>query len=518
MQAALAELHAVLRQAVAALEGGDLPRAEATLRAAVDRYPRAHEAWNLLSVVTVRAGQAELAASCARKALELERRNAIYHNNLGIACGELGALAEAETAFRRALKIQPAYPQALYNLGKVLHKQGRLDDAVRAYERAHAMAPEEPGLRRNLAQLYQSRGEPARALALLREMAGPPDDAHASTYAACLAEASGEGAAIQWLSQMLEHRPDWTGLRFERGVRRLALGQWREGWSDYLGRPGVPPAERASAIPRRLDGATVLLCAEQGLGDTLFFLRFAGLLRARGARLALRCPGKLLALLKDCPALDELVDEDEPVTGGRFQHTLWLGDLPALLDVQTPEPAIVLRPAADLQARLAGLGPRPYLALTWRAGTDMHRGPEFGRGQRAALTKEVPLESLATAVRGWPGTVVALQRDPLAGEIERLAALIGGSAHDLSGLNEDLVQMTAALDALDEYVAVSNTNIHLRAGLGKSARVLVPQPPEWRWMSDGERSPWFPQMPVYRQPASRNWSEPMERLRRELMP
>ena len=73
--------------------------------------------------------------------------------------------------------------------------------------------------------------------------------------------------------------------------------------------------------------------------------------------------------------------------------------------------------------------------------------------------------------------------------------------------------MSALLVALDEYVAVSNTNIHLLAGLGRSAKVLIPFPPEWRWMRRDGESDWFPGFPVYREPVGKGWSEPLARLR-----
>jgi hypothetical protein len=83
-------------------------------------------------------------------------------------------------------------------------------------------------------------------------------------------------------------------------------------------------------------------------------------------------------------------------------------------------------------------------------------------------------------------------------------------------VNEDLREALAVLAALDEYVAVSNTNVHLLAGVGRHARVLVPCPPEWRWMRTGDASPWFPGFSVYRQPASRDWTEPLRLLRADL--
>jgi hypothetical protein len=88
--------------------------------------------------------------------------------------------------------------------------------------------------------------------------------------------------------------------------------------------------------------------------------------------------------------------------------------------------------------------------------------------------------------------------------------------HDLSATNDDLERMLALLAVLDEYVGVSNTNMHLRAGIGLTARVLVPHPPEFRWMAAGDRSPWFPGFGVYRQRVDRDWTEALARLAADL--
>jgi hypothetical protein len=120
-------------------------------------------------------------------------------------------------------------------------------------------------------------------------------------------------------------------------------------------------------------------------------------------------------------------------------------------------------------------------------------------------------------LRGWPGTLVSLQRAPQADELNAIRRAAGAAVHDLSSINEDLRDALAVLAALDEYVAVSNTNVHLLAGVGRSARVLVPSPPEWRWMRGDGGSPWFPGFSVYRQPVSRDWSAPLARLRADLV-
>jgi len=124
---------------------------------------------------------------------------------------------------------------------------------------------------------------------------------------------------------------------------------------------------------------------------------------------------------------------------------------------------------------------------------------------------------LGAALRGWPGTAVLLQRGARPQDGAEFAAGFAAPFHDLSALGEDLRALLAVLSVLDEYVTVSNTNVHLLAGIGRTARVLVPFPAEWRWMRGEGPSPWFPDFPVYRQSVSRDWSGALARLRADLL-
>jgi hypothetical protein len=167
---------------------------------------------------------------------------------------------------------------------------------------------------------------------------------------------------------------------------------------------------------------------------------------------------------------------------------------------------------AELLARVAELGPPPYLGITWRAGI----APEEQRGADAVLYKSIEPEMLASAIAVARGTVIALQRNPRPGEIERASRALGRPVHDLTALNEDLDAMLALLSLLDEYVGVSNTNMHLRAAVCRTARVLVPAPAEWRWMQRGKASPWFPGFAIYRQTLQGEWKGALDALRRDL--
>lgn len=501
------DAEALFARGAAALDAGDLTGAEKIFRALVTADPRLHAGWNALSVVAIRGGDPARAESYARRALELDRRNVLYLNNLGVALGELGRFDDAEAEFRRALKLRPVYPEGLFNLGKVLHKRARLGEALRAYERAYAMNREFPGLRLALASMYQLHARPDKALAVMREFPAL-DDRTAAYYADMLADAEGSDAAIAWMRAVLASNPGWDRVRYALALALLSCGRWREGWYEYRLRPSVPSPQE-DALPARLDGRHVLLRAEQGLGDILFFLRFAPALRARGARVTLQCPAKLAGVLAGTSVLEGITDDADPRA---FDHAVWIGDLPFVLDAAEAPPAFALQGA---KASLASFGPAPYLALTWRAGTDTLRQREHGNF-REALSKEIDAASLGKALSGWKGTVLSLQRNPAAGEIDVLSRVIGSTVHDLAALNEDLPAMLGVLSAVNEYVTVSNTNVHLIAGLGRQARVLVPFPPEWRWMRDGAESPWFPGCPLYRQAASRDWSESLARLRRDL--
>jgi hypothetical protein len=217
-------------------------------------------------------------------------------------------------------------------------------------------------------------------------------------------------------------------------------------------------------------------------------------------------------MLARLEGIDRIVASGEAVEAVNF--TFSVGDLPLLLgmdDVSKISPPLALSTLPQrleaLRERLTALGSPPYLGVTWRAGIK----------DRRKLYKETPLPRLAKTLRGLPGTVLILQRHPQPGEVEAFSQALGREAHDLSALNEDLEDMLALLSVVDEYVGVSNTNMHLRAGVGRTARVLVPHPPEWRWMAEGEESPWFKGFAVYRQGVDRGWEAAFGRLAQDLL-
>jgi hypothetical protein len=345
-------------------------------------------------------------------------------------------------------------------------------------------------------------------------------------------------------------------VRFSKAWILYAAGAVVEGAENYMHREArrkirdrYPATPLADQLPDRLDGMRLLLQGEQGLGDQIFFLRYAARVKERGAHVMFRGNAKLESLLKRSRLLDEIIPENGRVEDADLMVAV--GDLPYLLHrpptsqlnqdrsgeagqrvasfrmapnarslrVFFPElpPPLPLTPLADrvseLRKHLVDLGAPPYIALSWRGGTPL----EEQRGLDWSLYKQVPLQQLAQALRGVNATFLALQRGPRPGEIGSLSGRLGARVHDLTEINEDLEAMLALLSLLDDYVGVSNTNMHLRAALGKTARVLVPRPAEWRWMISGNESPWFPGFRVYRQDPDGDWSAALRRLRADLL-
>ncbi|OGA70755.1 MAG: hypothetical protein A3G83_15660 [Betaproteobacteria bacterium RIFCSPLOWO2_12_FULL_68_20] len=514
-----AALEQLMREAGAALEAGEFGRAELLFREIVGRNPRDAGAWNVLAVIACRSARPQEAVEHARRAHELERRNPEYLNTLGVAHAEAQSLDDAVRAFRRALRGRADYADAHYNLGKVLRKLERLSEAEQAYRRARQLAPARTDIANNLGCLLYRMGRSAEALPLLEEVAAalPQDDDVAVSSALAIRAAEGAEAACARLEAFVARNPGAANARKELARSLLALGRFEEGWREYSWRTERAP----EVLPNNLAGKKLLLLPHEGLGDHLFFLRFAPGLRARGATVAFRCSRKLFGVLNGNPALDAVLAEDSIARSGFVPDlAIGIGDLPWLLgSFGTPPPLALRVPEQNLarwREKLPALGPPPYIGATWRGGTKRLADIEFAPQAIEPLFKEIDAGALGGLLGRMRGTLLVLQRLPARAELDAFSRAAGRPAHDLSALNESLEDMAAVLALIDDYVGVSNTNMHLRAGLGKAARVLVPFPPEFRWMARGTESPWFPGFRIYRQEPAMRWKQALDELGRDL--
>lgn len=506
-----ARLAALMDAAAKALDAGDDEAAQPLFLQIVGLNPRDADAWHMLALIAIRKGQSGEALTLVKRALGLERRKPVYLNTLGIALAEGGQVEDALQCFKRAVKERPSYAEGHYNLGKAYRKLGRDAEARQSYERAWRLDPAHAEVANNLSTFYSAEGRLDEAIALLREARAlrPDEQGFAINLSTALLARFGPEAAIRELAAFLVNHPEAAAVHAWLGRRLLAEGRFEQGWQEYGWRRGGPPVEFPDCA-----GKAVQLLPDQGLGDHLFFLRFAPALAARAARVAFECPEPLFRLLEREPPVGELRRGSDPPRA--FDLSLPLGDLPRLLgskDMPAPvrlsvEPGRISR----WREQLAALGPAPYLGVTWRGGSKRTDPSEFAARGENPLYKEVGVEALARCVACWRGTVLVLQRGPQPDECERFSEALGRPAYDVSAVNEDLADMAALLSLIEEYVGVSNTNMHVRAGVGRTARILVPFPPEFRWMSSGDEVGWFPGFRVYRERPGGDWKPALEQL------
>jgi tetratricopeptide (TPR) repeat protein len=501
-------------------ERGELAAAERLYRQALELAPERPSILNNLAAVLLRSRRFAEAEPLCRKLASTDPTNATAILNLGNCRLGLKSTEEALAAFETALAIQPGYAEALVGRAAALLDLDRPGDALASCDSALASKPDciEAWTSRGVCLRRLSRG--AEALASYdKALAIDPRRVDALTGRGnILLDLGRLEEAMASCELALALQPDHPEALNSRAGLLLLTGRLEEGWREYRHRParvaaGAAATEGAERFASLARGSAVVVRGEQGLGDQLFFLRWLPALRERGLKPRLQMEPRLAPLLARSP---DISPEERELSAREVPAgAVLIGDLPALLAGSDRYPSSIRLAASPhaldaMRARLQELGPPPYVGVAWRAGTPLKE-----QGFFAALLKAVPIETLARTLEGVSATVVSIQRNPEAGATDTLARLARLPVHDLSATNRDLEELLALTALLDEYVGVSSTSVHLRHAAGRSSKVLVPNPPEWRWGAAGE-SPWFPGTRVYRELVGRGWDEPVAALRRDL--
>lgn len=422
-----------------------------------------------------------------------------------------GQAAASLPLLREAAARAPADAAACFDLALALHLTGALAEAMDQYRAVLALAPEEAGACNGLGAILLRLGKlPAAEAWLRRALAirpAMPEALNNLARIACWELRPGE--AIRLLDAALAARPDFAAARWTRAMARLLAGDMPGGWDDFEARWGLPDIGPIATIPRPLwrgeplAGRTLLLQPEQGLGDTIQFARYAGLLAGRGESVVLGVQPELKRLMAGlvqpaggaipvrvaaCGEVLPPIDCHLPLLSvpGLLRHGM--GDIPGA----TPYLAAAPEAVARWRRRLAGEG--PAIGLVW-AGNPKHVND---------ANRSLPLAALAplAAVPGlrWFGLQLGARRAELADP-----AWAAAGVTDLAGALTDLAETAAALAVLDLLIAVDTAPVHLAGALGRPAWLLLPAVPDWRWLLGRRDSPWYPSLRLFRQPRPGDW-------------
>ncbi|WP_029008953.1 tetratricopeptide repeat protein [Azospirillum halopraeferens] len=449
-------------------------------------------------------GRAGEAAAAARRALALAPDHAEGLTNLADALLADGGPALAETAARRAAAVRPGLAAAVMVLAGAHAAVGRWEAAEVAYRAALDRDPALAAAQENLGALLAKLGRRAEALAALdaAERLRPDRPPLAARGNALLA--LGEpAAAASCFARALAERPFDAGLHWNRAFACLLAGDYAEGWAEFEWRRAD---DRARPPWRRFDrptwrgedvaGRRLLLYAEQGLGDTLQFVRYVPLVAARGARVVLEVQPPLLMLLSGMEGAERVIARGDPLPDFDLECPLMSlpgafatrpATVPAAVPYLHPDPAR----AAVWRRRLSGDG--PAVGLVWAGNPqfpgDRLRSPRL-EGLRPVL--EVP------GVRFF-----GLQAGEGRADLE--GAALPPTFTDLGGALHDFAETAAVMAGLDLVITSCTAPAHLAGALGVPVWVVLPLAPDWRWMLGRDDSPWYPTARLFRQDRVGDW-------------
>ncbi len=476
-----------------------------------------HEGTELL-----RRGQFIDAEGCLREAIRFRPDYADALNNLGTAIWRQGRLLEAEDYYRRALQLNPNDFAILNNLGNILWDQRRLEEASQHYTRALQLQPDSSATRMNLGVLLSDLGRYDEAIACIQESLRLRPDSHEAldNLGSTLARQGKWDAALDLYEQALRLKPDYPEAHRNRSFAWLAQGDFERGWPEYEWRLKCRK-HRGMAVRRprwngdHLAGKTILLHGEQGLGDSLQFIRFAALVkRFGGPQVLFYSPAPLARLIGSCPGVDGVVTDGYDVPD--FDVHAPLMSLPAILGTTLatlPKTVPYLsadrgtiekwRPIVD-KALVRDDGcqaPRLRIGIAWQ-GNPLNRVDRW---------RSYPLAHLAP-LAGVPGVaLMSLQRGDGTDQLQELAGRF--SVADLNGDRQsvdddrDFLDTAAVMSQLDLVVTPETAVAHLAGSLGVPVWVALSHISDWRWELERDRSPWYPTMRLFRQSTARNWDE-----------
>jgi tetratricopeptide (TPR) repeat protein len=442
----------------------------------------------------------------------------------GLAAHQRGDLAVAEQSYRDALALDAGAAVPMHFLGMVLYQRGHYDDALPLVERSLAQRPQEAEFHNNAGLVYLAIDRVDDAIAAHRGAIERRGD-HVAAWnnlGLALMQRNDVAAAIDAYRRALALQPSFDEARWNLALALLARGEHAEGWQSYDARLALPALSgRAHALagPRyageSLRDRTLLVTAEQGMGDTLQFIRFARDFAERGARVIARVPRVLATLCATAPGVAASVASD--AAAPPFDWQLPLGSAATALGVTGPgefardapylfaDAAQVARWRDVVRAR----GARLNIGLSW-AGNPRHRNDRRRSVPLAALAPLLAIEGVA-----WY-SLQHVDGEAEVADVPAARALVELDArHDFDG-------KAALMRALDLVISVDTSHAHLAGALGVPVWVLLPLAADWRWGVEGTTTPWYASARLYRQSIAGDWREPVaavaDALRARLAP
>jgi Flp pilus assembly protein TadD len=432
----------------------------------------------------------------------------------------------AKPLLQKALSIRPDDVDLLVGMAETRVEQGRFADAGELMERAFAV---DSGIhmKGRLAASHLARCNYGKALELVDEMlAEEPrvSDSVVGIRVDALTHLGRHDEALPILDEFIARHPNEPERRFPRATIHLLNERFGAGWDDYAFRNLASVKHlRMVAFPiwrgQPLDGKSVLILAEQGLGDQVMFAScLPDVLALNPRRVVVEVVDRIApTVARSFPACEVLATKQDSILAwvkdvGEIDYFIPMGDLPQRFRREVEAfprhrgylSASPTRVGHWRQA-LAALGDRPKIGVSWRGGTEQTR----------SVLRTMSADQVAGLAKAAEADWICLQYGPVEKDLG-LAAASGMPLHYWPEAISDLDDFAALISALDLVVSVCNTTVHYAGALGRPVWVMAPRVPEWRYGLRFKTLPWYPSSVMYRQSADGDWDDVLGRVSHDL--
>jgi tetratricopeptide (TPR) repeat protein len=492
-------------------------QAEQCFRRAIELSPQRPEMHMRLARARLKQQDPYGAISSARHAIALRNDWAEPWVVLGLSLSAAKKHAEAIEAMRRAVALAPQAPEAHINLGIVLAEAGNKEAALESNRKAAQLNPNFAIAHRNMAAMLDMLGRYEEAsAAITRALELNPNDLEGRLNLSSLRRrVRDHRGAVEAAEQVLKIRPDHAGAHGNLGLSLLALGDYARGFKEYEWRW---LCSNFTTKPREFDrpawngsdptGRTIFVHHEQGYGDMLQFARYVPMLTARGAKIILEAPIVLRSLMNSLAGVERVITAGAKPPD--FDLHVPLLSLPRIFGTTyetIPAEVPYLRaPAERTDAwKSRTIGPAGHLkvGLVWSGNVQ----PDAAR--------TCPLENFAALADVQSVTFFSLQKRDSSDAAPVPPA--GLNWIDLGAQIKDFADAAAAMTQMDLILTIDTAAAHLAGALGLPTWTLLMWAPDWRWKDEGERTPWYSSMRLFRQPSPGDWASVMQSVRAVLL-
>ena len=507
---------------------GELQQAEQLYQQVLQDQPQNANAYHLLGIIAYQVGRHNVAIDLINQAIGIDNRQPVFFGNLGNILQGQKRQEEAIQAYQHAIELNPENEEIQNDLGNALTELGHFQQAAHAYHKVVKITPNNPNAYYNLGNTFRELGQLQQAIeAYGKALALNPNDAEIYNNLGTALQASGQlHQAARTYHQAIEKlQGECERAHYNLGTLQLLTGDFKNGWQQYQWRwkcDDFPSENRPFHQPSwngsNPSAKTILVWAEQGIGDEIMFASMLNDLRQSNANIMVECEQRLISLFQrsfpDIRFFCRTNPPNQQLLNPNIDYQISMGSLGQWLrtdlDSFKQGQSYYLTACPDKTAELRNkyqqlANGRKLVGISWKS-TDI--------SQRRAKSKSTSLEYWASVLSQPNCYFINLQYGDIETEVAKFESDTNLKVYQDKEIDPlvNLDGFAAQISALDLVISTSNTTVHMAGALGKRVWTLLPHIPDWRWTLDREDALWYPAMRLFRQSSIGDWQDVFKRV------